>query len=184
MESKFLHIECPDDKRTRFATSVFTKGALTWWVKKKTTHGAEASMATPWDELKEMMTKQFCPPTELMNLEAKFLNIKQESGEHTAYTSCFNELSVLVPHLVTPTSRANDKYIRGLPRQIQDSVLSSASKELGDVINLAANLTDNHVKVGTFTSKKPADKSSTEPKESKPEPSKPSHSSSQRKCES
>ncbi|XP_076934831.1 uncharacterized protein LOC143601262 [Bidens hawaiensis] len=128
MESKFLHIECPDDKRTRFATSVFAKGALTWWVKEKTTRGAEVSMAMPWDELKELMTKKFCPPSELMNLEAEYWNLKQESGEHAAYTSRFNELSVLVPHFVTPTSRAIDKYIKGLPTQIQDSVLSSAPK--------------------------------------------------------
>ncbi|XP_076900828.1 uncharacterized protein LOC143555080 [Bidens hawaiensis] len=128
MERKFLHIECPDDKRTRFATSVFAKVALTWWVKEKTTRGAEVAMAMPWDELKELMTKKFCSPSELMNLEAEFWNLKQESGEHAAYTFRFNELSMPVPHLVTSTSRAIDKYIRGLPRQIQDSVLSSAPK--------------------------------------------------------
>ncbi|XP_076903181.1 uncharacterized protein LOC143558174 [Bidens hawaiensis] len=162
MESVFLHIECPDDKQTRFATGVLEKGALTWWVKEKSTRGAEAAMALSWNELKDLMTRQFYPPNELMNLEAEFWNLKQEGGVHTAYTTRFNELSVLVPHLVTPTSRAIDKYIRGLPREIQDSVLSSSPKELGDAINLAATLTDNHVKAGTLTMKglkKNADKS-------------------------
>ncbi|XP_076909710.1 uncharacterized protein LOC143567080 [Bidens hawaiensis] len=64
--------------------------------KEKTTRGAEAAMAMPWDELRELMTKQFCPPSELINLEAEFWNLKQESGKHAAYTSRFNELSVLL----------------------------------------------------------------------------------------
>ncbi|XP_076929266.1 uncharacterized protein LOC143593549 [Bidens hawaiensis] len=149
MESVFYQIECPDDKQTRFTTGMFEEGALTWWVKEKTNRGTEAAMAFPWNELKDLMTQQFFPPNELMNLEAKFWNLKQEGGEHSAYTSCFNKLSVLVPHLVTTTSPAIEKYIRGLPRQIQDSFFSSLPKELGDAINLAATLTDNHVKAGT-----------------------------------
>ncbi|XP_076935365.1 uncharacterized protein LOC143601992 [Bidens hawaiensis] len=175
MASVFLHIECPDDKRTRFASSVFEKGALTWWVKEKSVRGAEAAMTLPWNELKDLMTRQFCSPNELMNLEAKFWNLKQEGGEHTAYTSRFNELSWLVPHLVTLASYAIDKYIRGLPREIQDSVLSSSPKELDDAINLAATLTDNNVKAGTLTmkgSKKNPEKSPPEPRETKPELSK------------
>ncbi|XP_076910993.1 uncharacterized protein LOC143568823 [Bidens hawaiensis] len=170
MESVFHQIECPDDKRTRFATGMFEEGALTWWVKEKTKRGTEAAMALPWNELKDLMTQQYFPP------KAEFCNLKQEGGEHSAYTSRFNELSVLVPHLVTPTSRAIEKYIRGLPRQIQDSVFSSLPKELGDAINLAATLTDNHVKAWTLTlksSKKPIDKPTAEPKEPKPESSKP-----------
>ncbi|XP_076883893.1 uncharacterized protein LOC143532856 [Bidens hawaiensis] len=146
VESVFFQIECPDDTRTRFATGMFEKGALTWWVKEKSTRGVEATIALPWKKLKDLMTRQFCPPNELMNLEAEFWSLKQEGGEHSAYTTRFNELSVLVPHLVTPDSRAIDKYIRGLPRQIQDNVFSSSPKELGDAINLAATLTDNHVK--------------------------------------
>ncbi|XP_076954562.1 uncharacterized protein LOC143629081 [Bidens hawaiensis] len=102
----FLHIECPDDKRTRFASTVFEKGALTWWVKETSTRGAEADMALPWNELKDLMTRQFCPPNELMNLGTEFWNLKQEGGEHSVYTSRFNKLSVLVPHLITPNSRA------------------------------------------------------------------------------
>ncbi|XP_076959092.1 uncharacterized protein LOC143635078 [Bidens hawaiensis] len=194
MESVFLHIECPDDKQNRFATGVFEKCALTWWVMEKSTRGAEAAMALPWNELKDLMTRSFCPPNELMNLvyksvfeksewlhlEAEFWNLKQEGGEHSAYTSRLNELSVLVPHLVTPNSRAIENYIRGLPRQIQDSFFSSSPKELDDAINLAATLTDNHVKAGTLTlqsSKKPIDKLATEPKETKPGLSKPAYSS-------
>ncbi|XP_076903766.1 uncharacterized protein LOC143558914 [Bidens hawaiensis] len=107
MESVFFQIECPDDKRTRFTTDVFEEGALIWWVKEKSTRGDEAAIALPWNKLKDLMNRRFCPPNELMNLEAEFWNLKQEGGEHAAYTTYFNELSVLVPHLVTFTSRAS-----------------------------------------------------------------------------
>ncbi|XP_076929111.1 uncharacterized protein LOC143593334 [Bidens hawaiensis] len=122
MESTFLHIECPEDKTTRFASSVFGKRALTWWVQEKSTRGAEVAKALPWEELKGIMNEDFCPPNELMNLEVEFFNLKQVGSDKVTYTARLNELSILVPHLVTPLSRGISKYIQGLPRQIQDSV--------------------------------------------------------------
>ena len=153
MESTFLHSECPDDKKTRFASSVFEKTALTWWSKEKNTRGAEEAMAMPWAELKEIMTQEFCPFSEMQNLEVEFWNLEQDSGDNATYTTRFHELSLLVPHLVTPLKRAINKYIRGLPMPIKDSVLSSAPKTLSETITLAATLSDNHVKAGTLTKK-------------------------------
>ncbi|KAI3808009.1 hypothetical protein L1987_23949 [Smallanthus sonchifolius] len=53
---------------------------------------------------------------------------------------------MLVPHMVTPLYRCIEKYIGGLPRQIQDTVLGRNPASLKDAIRLAATLTDNHVK--------------------------------------
>ena len=106
MESVFLHCECPDRKKTNFASSVFHLGALTWWNSIKDTRGAEVAMAMPWTELKELMSKVFCPKHELQKLEDEFWKLKQVSGDNSAYTTRFHELSRLVPHLVTPLDRA------------------------------------------------------------------------------
>ncbi|XP_076884594.1 uncharacterized protein LOC143533824 [Bidens hawaiensis] len=146
IESTFLHIECREDNKSHFALSVFEKRALTWWVQEKSVCGADVAMALPWEELKEIMTVEFCPPNELMNLELEFWNLKQEGGDNVAYTARFNELSILVPNLVTTFSRGIGKYFRGLPRKIQDSVQSSSPKTLRDAIVLAASLSGNHVK--------------------------------------
>ncbi|KAI3724901.1 hypothetical protein L1987_64669 [Smallanthus sonchifolius] len=88
-----------------------------------------------------------------MKLEAEFWNLIQDSGESLAYTARYHELSLLVPHMVTPLTRAT----------------------LEDAICLAATLTDNHVKAGTLIrkgAKKVTDPTtSSEPsQEDKPKP--------------
>jgi hypothetical protein len=119
-------------------------------------------MTLTWDKLKELMVREFCPCNEIKKLEAEFSDLKQDSGENLAYTDRFHELSLVVPHLVTPLSRAIDKYIGGLPMQIQDTVLGRDPDTLEDAICLAAQLTDNHVRAGDLTrkgTKKPGKKS-------------------------
>ena len=112
----------------------------------------------------------------MKKLEVEFWDLTHDSGEHLAYTNRFQELSTLVPHMVTPLTRAIEKYIGGLPMTIQDIVLGSKPATLEDAIRLAATLTDNHVKASTLTKKggkKSKDKVTTsEPtKEVKAEPS-------------
>ena len=177
MENTFLNSDCPDDKRVQYATSVFQKRALTWWNGVKRTRGLESAMAMLWAEFKDLMRREFCPRNEVMKLETEFWELKQNSGDNLGYTNRFQELSLLVPHMVTPYSRAIEKYIRGLPMQIQDSVWSRNPSMLEDAIRLAVTLTDNHVKEGTLTrkgEKKTHDKAATESnKEVKAESSKP-----------
>ncbi|KAD3642175.1 hypothetical protein E3N88_31399 [Mikania micrantha] len=159
---KSLHnFGCPDDLRVQYGTSVFQKRALTWWNGEKRNRGAEVALALTWDEVKTLMTEEFCPRNEMKKLEEEFWNLTQDSGENLAYTTRFHELSLLVPHMVTPLSRAIEKYIGGLPMQIQDTVWGRNPKTLEDAIRLAATLTDNHVKVGTLT-RKGAKKTTTE----------------------
>ncbi|KAI3712190.1 hypothetical protein L1987_70740 [Smallanthus sonchifolius] len=113
----------------------------------------EVAMALPWDEVKRLMTEEFCPRNEVKKLETEFWDLAQDSGESLAYTTQFHELSLLVPHMVTPLSRCIEKYIGGLPRQIQDTVLGRNPAILEDAIRLSATLTGNHVKAGTLTRK-------------------------------
>ncbi|KAI3797465.1 hypothetical protein L1987_32722 [Smallanthus sonchifolius] len=113
----------------------------------------DVAMTLPWDELKRIMTEEFCPRNEMKKLEAEFWDLTQDNGESLAYTTRFHELSMLVPHMVTPLSRCIEKYIGGLPRQIQDTVFGRNPTNLEDAIRLAATLTDNHVKAGTLTRK-------------------------------
>ncbi|KAI3687110.1 hypothetical protein L1987_80801 [Smallanthus sonchifolius] len=153
IENTFLNSDCPDNLRVRHATSVLQKRALTWWNGEKRNRGVDVAMALPWDEVKRQMTEEFCPRNEVKKLEAEFWDLDQDSGENLAYTTRFHELSLLVPHMVTPLSRCIEKYIGGLPRQIQDTVLGRNPATLEDAIRLSATLTDNHVKAETLTKK-------------------------------
>ncbi|XP_076960316.1 uncharacterized protein LOC143636667 [Bidens hawaiensis] len=124
MENKFIHYECPEDKRTRFASSVFEERALTWWNSYKDLHSVEEVLAMTWEELKDAMKREFCPEHELQKLETEFWELKQIGGDNSTYSNRFKELSLLVPHLVTPLARGIRKYIRGLPTIFRDVVVS------------------------------------------------------------
>ncbi|KAI3821000.1 hypothetical protein L1987_08556 [Smallanthus sonchifolius] len=176
IENTFLNSDCPNNLRVRYATSVFQKRALTWWNGEKRNRGVDVAMALPWDDVKRLMTEDFCPQNEMKKLEAEFWDLTQNSGENLVYTTRFHELSLLVPHMVTPLSRGIEKYIGGLPMIIQDTVLGRNPTTLEEAIRLAAMLTDNHVKAGMLTrkgTKKVSDQStpSDTAKVDKPKPS-------------
>ncbi|KAI3808107.1 hypothetical protein L1987_24050 [Smallanthus sonchifolius] len=183
IENTFLNSDCPDNLRVRHATSVLQKRALTWWNGEKRNRGVDVAMALPWDEVKRLMTEEFCPRNEVKKLEVEFWDLAQDSGESLAYTTRFHELSLLVPHMVTPLSRCIEKYIGGLPRQIQDTVLGRNPATLEDAIRLAATLTDNHVKAGTLTKKgsKKVSETLTPPTHNKEATTEPSRSNRKRK---
>ncbi|KAI3810911.1 hypothetical protein L1987_20562 [Smallanthus sonchifolius] len=140
-------------------------------------------MALPLDEVKRLMTEEFCPRNEVKKLEAEFWDLAQDSGESLAYTTRFHELSLLMPHMVTPLSRCIEKYIGGLPRQIQDTVLGRNPATLEDAIRLSATLTDNHVKAGTLTKKgsKKVSETVTPPTHNKEATTEPSRNNRKRK---
>ncbi|KAI3762555.1 hypothetical protein L1987_52986 [Smallanthus sonchifolius] len=100
IENTFLNSDCPDNLRVRHATSVLQKRALTWWNGEKRNRGVDIAMALPWEEVKRLMTEEFCPRNEVKKLEAEFWDLAQDSGESLAYTTRFHELSLLVPHMV------------------------------------------------------------------------------------
>ncbi|KAI3794646.1 hypothetical protein L1987_37279 [Smallanthus sonchifolius] len=75
IESTFLNSDCPDNLRVRYATSVFQKRALTWWSGEKRNRGMDVAMDLPWDEVKRLMTEEFCPRNEMKKLEAEFWDL-------------------------------------------------------------------------------------------------------------
>ncbi|MFS8002916.1 hypothetical protein Hanom_Chr13g01207671 [Helianthus anomalus] len=54
----------PDDLRTLNATGVFQSRDLDWWTAERNKRGNDAAYALSWDELKEAMLEEFCPPHE------------------------------------------------------------------------------------------------------------------------
>ncbi|KAI3797832.1 hypothetical protein L1987_33096 [Smallanthus sonchifolius] len=86
--------------------------------------------------------------------------------------------------MVTPLSRCIEKYIGGLPRRIQDTVLGRSPATLEDAIHLSATLTDNHVKAGTLTRKgtKKVPDTTTPPTHIKEATTEPSRNNKKRKA--
>ncbi|XP_021986318.1 uncharacterized protein LOC110882655 [Helianthus annuus] len=147
-DSTFCHVQCPNERKVDFASSVFQRRALTWWNGIMRDRGADMAISLTWEEFKDLMKKEFCPRSEIRALENEFYYLKQDNGENRAYTDRFEHLSLLCPTMVTPLDRAIEKYIDGLPDLVQDIVTGSQHATLREAKELAAILTDSQVRKG------------------------------------
>jgi hypothetical protein len=118
----FTISDYPNELRVRYTGSVLQRRALAWWNGEKHTRGTNATLSLSWEEFEKILTEKFCPHNEIKELEDEFYHLIQRSGDNPDYTIRFHELSILIPHMVTPLSRAVENYIGGLPLPIKDAV--------------------------------------------------------------
>ena len=86
------------------------------------TKGCDATIRMTWEESRKLLTDKYCLFNEIEKLEAEFWRLEMVGVDHMGYTDRFNELSRLVPHLVTPESKRIGRYIWGLVPQIRGIV--------------------------------------------------------------
>ncbi|KAJ0899644.1 hypothetical protein HanRHA438_Chr08g0370951 [Helianthus annuus] len=65
IEVTFRQSGCPDNLRIVNATGVFQSRALDWWTVERNRHGNDATYGLSWEELRELMMKELCPPHEV-----------------------------------------------------------------------------------------------------------------------
>ncbi|KAD6118968.1 hypothetical protein E3N88_10239 [Mikania micrantha] len=118
----------------------------------------EAVEAMTWEELKAQPIKEYCPKNEMQKLEEMFWNLKMIEAEHQAYTNRFHELSCLLPNMVPSEAKKVDRYIWGLTPQIRGMVTSAEPTTPEKAILLAANLTDEMIRMGALTKKQAGEK--------------------------
>ncbi|KAI3683908.1 hypothetical protein L1987_84423 [Smallanthus sonchifolius] len=58
-----------------------------------------------WEEMKELAMKKFYPQNEINRVERDFLTLKASNMTHRQYTSKFDEMSRIVPNVVTLEER-------------------------------------------------------------------------------
>ncbi|KAJ0746805.1 putative retrotransposon gag domain-containing protein [Helianthus annuus] len=145
---------CPDSFRTTCATGVFQSRALNWWTAERNKRGISAAYALSWDELKELMKEEYCPPHEVQKLENEFWETKQTEGDNAGYTARFKQLSAICPSQVDTPRKAIAKYIRGLPECVGDFVEAARPATIEEAYRLAAEINSKRVLDGFF-SKKP-----------------------------
>lgn len=147
----------PEDK-TRFAAYSMRDEAWTWWKMLMETKGEETMNRLSWAEFKKLITEKYCPNNELEKLEMEFLRLEMIGADILGYTTRFNELSRLVPHLVTPYSKRISHYIWGLAPQIGSHVKAANPTTFEKAVSLAGTLTDEMVRSGALASTKTGDK--------------------------
>ncbi|MCG5051281.1 retrotransposon gag domain-containing protein, partial [Pectobacterium brasiliense] len=141
---------CPDNLCTLNATGVFQSRALDWWTAERNKRGNDAAYGLSWDELKNVMLDEFCPPNERQKLEDEFWHIKQKDGDNAALTARFKQLSIICPDQVKTTNMMIKKYIRALPDCVADFVHASKPATIEETYLLAAEINDKRVKAGVW----------------------------------
>ncbi|KAJ0567138.1 putative retrotransposon gag domain-containing protein [Helianthus annuus] len=150
IEVTFRQSGCPENLHTVNATGVFQSRALDWWTAKRNRRGNNAAYGLVWEELKELMMKEFCPHHEVQKLENEFWNIKQVGGDNAGLTARFKQLSIICPSQVDTPEKAIKKYIRALPDCVVNFVQAVKPATIEETYQLAAEINDKRVLAGVF----------------------------------
>ncbi|KAI3810829.1 hypothetical protein L1987_20451 [Smallanthus sonchifolius] len=150
MESVIDISECTADCMVKYSTCSLTDKALTWWNSQVKTLGRQTAYELSWEDLKAMMIEEYCPRNELQKIESEMWNLQMIGDDVAGYTDRFNELAILVPHMVTPEHKKVERYLWSLAPQIRSLVTSSNPMDAKSAITLAFKLRDNAVRDGLF----------------------------------
>ncbi|KAD5318373.1 hypothetical protein E3N88_18319 [Mikania micrantha] len=158
MESVLDINDCKEDNKVKYATHSLKGAALTWWNTVVKTRGRNAIKVMNWKAFKDLVTEKFCPINELERIEAEFLAHEMIGLDHTKYINRFNELALLVPHLVTPETKRIGRYIWGLAPQIRGYVRTARPSTFQSAVELGGTLTDEIVRCGRINQERAGDK--------------------------
>ncbi|GJY31175.1 putative reverse transcriptase domain-containing protein, partial [Tanacetum coccineum] len=146
METVFHISNCPEKSQVKYATCTLLDDALTWWNSHKRTIGTEAAFAMSWRELMKQMTEVYCPRNEIQKMETELWNLNVKKNDLTAYTQRFQELTMMCTKMVPEEEDRVEKFIGGLPDNIQGNVIAAEPTRLQDAVRIANNLMDQKLK--------------------------------------
>nr|GEV52940.1 putative reverse transcriptase domain-containing protein [Tanacetum cinerariifolium] len=122
------------------------KSALTWWNSHKRTIGIEATYTMSWAELMKLMTEVYCLRNEVQKMETELWNLDVKENDLTAYTRRFQELVLSCTRMVPNEKDKIERFMGGLPDNIQGNVIAPEPTKLQDAIRIANNLMDQKLK--------------------------------------
>ncbi|GJR25561.1 putative reverse transcriptase domain-containing protein [Tanacetum coccineum] len=146
METVFHISNCPEKYQVKYALCTLLNSAFTWWNSHKRTIGVEAAYAMSWAELMKLMTKVYCLRNEVQKMEIELWNLVVKGNDLTAYIRRFQELVMLCTRMMPNEEDKVERFIGGLPDNIQGNVIAAEPTKLQDAIRIANNLMDQKVK--------------------------------------
>ncbi|GKA34260.1 putative reverse transcriptase domain-containing protein [Tanacetum coccineum] len=92
-------------------------------------------------ELMKLMTEVYCPRNEIQKMETELWNLTVKGNDLTAYTQRFQELILLCTRMVPDEEDRVERFIGGLPDNIQGNGYAARSAE--NKRRMESNLRDN-----------------------------------------
>ncbi|GKB61646.1 reverse transcriptase domain-containing protein [Tanacetum coccineum] len=135
-ESVFLHSNCTEDCKVKFATGTLTEEALSWWNSFAQPIEIEEAYKITWSEFKTLLIKKYYPRTEVKKMEDEFYNLTIKGHDLKTYIRRFQELAVLCPTMVPNSEKLMEVFIGVLPRSIEGNVTASKPQTLEEAITI------------------------------------------------
>nr|GEW55319.1 reverse transcriptase domain-containing protein [Tanacetum cinerariifolium] len=141
-ESVFSRSNCTEDCKVKFSASTLIEEALSWWNSFAQPIGIEEAYKITWVEFKKLLTKKYCPRSEVQKIEDEFYHLTVKGNDLKTYVRRFLELETLCPTMVSDFEKTMEAFIGGLPRSIEGNVTASKPQTLEETINIAQRLMD------------------------------------------
>ncbi|GJU10487.1 putative reverse transcriptase domain-containing protein [Tanacetum coccineum] len=109
------------------------------------TISVDAAYAMKWARLMKLMTEVYCPRNEILKMETELWNLTVKGNDLTAYTQRFQELILLCTRMVPDEEDIVERFIGGLPDNIQGNVIAANPARLQDAIRIANQLMDKRL---------------------------------------
>ncbi|GJY69609.1 reverse transcriptase domain-containing protein [Tanacetum coccineum] len=94
----------------------------------------------------KLMTEVYCPMNEIQKMETELWNLTVKNNDLAAYTQRFQELTMMCTKMVLEEEDRVEKFIGGLPDNIQGNVIAAEPTRLQDAVRIANNLMDQKLK--------------------------------------
>ncbi|GJW63426.1 reverse transcriptase domain-containing protein [Tanacetum coccineum] len=146
METVFHISNCPERYQVKYATYTLLDSALTWWNSHKRTIRTDAAYALSWRELLKLVTEVYCLRNKIQKMETELWNLSVKNNDMATYTQRFQELTMMCTKMVPEEEDRVEKFIGGLPDNIQGNVIAAEPTRLQDAVRIANNLMDQKLK--------------------------------------
>ncbi|XP_074342274.1 uncharacterized protein LOC141679762 [Apium graveolens] len=111
VEKTFERIDTEKAHKINFATYLLKGEANYWWEAKK---NMEPQGIVTWERFTELFLKKYALKFMEIQMQRKFLELKQENMSVAEYESKFTELSRFVPQLVGTEEKKAERFQQGL----------------------------------------------------------------------
>ncbi|PKA52351.1 hypothetical protein AXF42_Ash010247 [Apostasia shenzhenica] len=118
LEIIFEFIECPDNKKTGFASNMLTGEGRKWW-KSQLNTDFKSLQPVPWERFRDNFFQQYFPPAIKEKKLRDFIHLKQGSMSVMEYEATFTALSDYARHLVADPRENAKRFEDGLRKDIQ-----------------------------------------------------------------
>nr|GEV77096.1 hypothetical protein [Tanacetum cinerariifolium] len=95
-----------------------------------------------WVGLMKLMTNVYCPRNKVQKMETELWNLTVKGNDLTSYTQRFQELILLCTRMVPDEEDRVERFIGGLPDNIQRNVIAANPARLQYAIRIANQLMD------------------------------------------